>query len=183
MQGPVSRFASLSRRPMRMALAVFFAALLITGLTVWKLEQREADAERLRFAVMAGDKAYAVQLSLERALSASYAVAAVLRQNKGQLKDFEGLTQEMLPLYPGIANMAIAPGGVVTDVAPRAGNERVIGLDQLNDAKQGAEARRARDMRQLTLAGPLELVQGGTGVVGRLQFFWRMLREHLSFGA
>ena len=173
MAGPDSRLAIYSRRPLSVAFAVFLIALLSTGLSVWKLEQRDVEARRLQYAVLAGNHAYAIRLTIERALSATYAVAAVVRQNQGKVQDFEGLAMEMLPLYPGISSMALAPGGIVQYVAPTAGNQKAIGLDQLNDPKQGPEARRARDSGQLTLAGPLQLVQGGMGVVGRLPIFLR----------
>ena len=171
MPGSDSRFAIHSRKPLSVAIAVFLIALLTMGLAIWKLEKRDIEAERLRYSVLAGNHAYAIQISMERALSATYAVAAVVRQNKGQVTDFEGLGKEMLPLYPGISSMALAPGGVVRYVAPLEGNQRAIGLDQLNDPRQGSEGRRARDSGQLTLAGPLELRQGGIGVVGRLPIF------------
>ena len=74
---------------------------------------------------------------------------------------------QMLPFYPGIAAMGLSPDGVVQQVVPRAGNENLLGFDQLNDPRQGAESARARESGLLTLAGPMELVQGGLGVVGR----------------
>ena len=164
-------FAIHSNKQWSVAAGVFFLALLAMALVVWKLEQRSMQTERLHYSELAGNHANAVQVSIERALSASYAVAAIIRQGKGQILDFEGLSKEMLPLYPGISSLALSPGGVVRDVAPLAGNERSIGFDQLNDAKQGREARMARDTGQLTLAGPLELMQGGLGIVGRLPIF------------
>ena len=171
MPGSDIRLALHSRKPLSIATAVFLIALVTLGLAVWKLEQRDVEAERLRYSVLASNHAYAIRLFMERALSATYAVAAVVRHDKGQVTDFEGLGMEILPLYPGISSMALAPGGVVRYVAPQEGNQKAIGLDQLNDPRQGNEARRARDSGQLTLAGPLQLVQGGVGVVGRLPIF------------
>lgn len=164
-------FAIHSLKPWTVATGVFLIALLAMSVVVWKLEQRSIQAERLHYSELAGNHANSVQVSIERALSATYAVAAVVRQGKGQIYDFEGLAQEMLPLYPGISSMSLSPDGVVRYVAPLVGNERALGFDQLNDAKQGREARMARDTGLLTLAGPLELVQGGLGIVGRLPIF------------
>ena len=164
-------FAIQSLKPWTVAAGVFLIALLAMSLVVWKLEQRSIQAERLRYSELAGNHANSVQVSIERALSATYAVAAIVRQGQGQVHDFEGLAQEMLPLYPGISSMALSPDGVVRYVAPFAGNERALGFDQLHDPKQGREARLARDTGELTLAGPVELIQGGLGVVGRLPIF------------
>ncbi len=159
------------RKPFTVAIGVFLLALFAMSFVVWQLERRSVQTERLRYAELASNRANAVQVSIERALSASYAVAAIVRQGKGQITDFEGLGTSMLPLYPGISSLALSPGGVVRYVAPLAGNERALGFDQLNDPKQGPEARRARDTGQLTLAGPLNLVQGGLGIVGRLPIY------------
>jgi diguanylate cyclase (GGDEF)-like protein/PAS domain S-box-containing protein len=166
-----AKFAIQFGKPLSAAVGVFLVALMAMALIVWKLEQRAVQAERLHDSELAGNHANAVQVSIERALSATYAVAAIVRQGKGQVTDFEGLASEMLPLYPGISSLALSPGGVVRYVAPLSGNERALGFDQLNDPLQGPEARRGRDSGQLTLAGPLDLVQGGLGIVGRLPIF------------
>ena len=160
-----------STKPWTVAVGVFFIALVAMALVVWKLEQRAVQGERLRYAEMASSHANAVQVSIERALSATYAVSAFIRQGKGNIQNFEDLAAAMLPLYPGISSLALSPDGVVRYVAPLAGNERSIGFDQLNDTRQGREARMARDTGQLTLAGPLDLIQGGLGIVGRLPIF------------
>jgi hypothetical protein len=94
-----------------------------------------------------------------------------VRQGKGNVPDFEGVAAEMLPWYPGVAVLGLSPGGVIRRVAPLEGNEKSIGFNQLTDPKQGREARMARDTGKLTLAGPLKLVQGGLGAVGRLPIF------------
>ena len=95
----------------------------------------------------------------------------LVRQGQGFVNDFEGVATQMLPFYPGIAALGLSPGGVICCVVPRAGNENSIGFNQLEDVAQNKEARRARDTGKLTLAGPVQLAQGGLGVVGRLPIF------------
>ena len=48
------------------------------------------------------------------------------------------------------------------------GNEQVIGFNQLKDLAQGEEARRAFTKQEMILTGPVDLVQGGQGVIARL---------------
>jgi diguanylate cyclase (GGDEF)-like protein len=153
------------------ALVVFMVASIATGALVWKLEQRSLQAERLRIAALASDQAHAIQTTMERALSATYSIAAMVRQSKGTVPDFEGVANEMLPWYPGVAILGLSPGGVIQRVAPLAGNEKSIGFNQLEDPVQGREARLAKETGKLTLAGPLQLVQGGLGAVGRLPIY------------
>jgi len=67
----------------------------------------------------------------------------------------------------GVSNLQLAPGGVITHIYPLAGNEAAIGQDILKDDKRRNDAIQAVEDRELTLAGPFELLQGGTAVIGR----------------
>lgn len=150
------------------AVFVFLLASAVSAGVIWTLERRERDQQTTLAADLAGDHAQSLQRSIELALSANNALVALVRQGQGTVNQFEELGMQMLPLYPGIAAMGLSPGGIVANVVPRAGNEKLVGFDQLRDAKQGAESLRARASGRLTLAGPMELVQGGgLGVVGR----------------
>ena len=157
--------------PMAIALAVFVLAALASVGVVWTQQQRSMAEERMRMSALASDHAHSIQTTMERSLSATYSIAAMVRQGKGNVPDFEGVAAEMLPWYPGVSILGLSPGGVIQRVAPLAGNEKSIGFNQLTDPKQGREARMARDTGKLTLAGPLKLVQGGLGAVGRLPIF------------
>ena len=126
---------------------------------------------RSRAADLATDHAQILQRGIERALSATYAIAALVRQGQGDVPDFEAVATEMLPFYPGIAALGLSPGGVIRNVVPLAGNEKSVGFNQLQDSAQNKEAIKARDTGKLTLAGPLKLAQGGMGIVGRLPIF------------
>lgn len=159
------------QRQWLLSLLVFVCGLLLVLTWARHSAKLEEDRSRSRAADLAADHAQSLQLGIERALSATYAIAALVRQGNGLIQDFEGVATELLPFYPGIAALGISPGGVICCVVPRAGNEKSIGLDQLKDVVQNKEARRARDTGQLTLAGPLQLAQGGMGVVGRLPIF------------
>jgi PAS domain S-box-containing protein len=94
-----------------------------------------------------------------------------VRQGKGNIPNFDTTANEMLPYFPGVSSLQLAPGGVVLRSVPLAGNEGAIGHDLLKDPKRNKEAFLARDTGKLTLAGPFNLVQGGVGAVGRLPVF------------
>ena len=70
-----------------------------------------------------------------------------------------------------IRNIAAAPNMVIRMVHPLEGNEAAIGLDYNTVEKQREAALRARDTRTLVLAGPVDLVQGGRGFIGRFPVF------------
>ena len=170
-----------SRRPFTGPVAVFVLAALCAAGLIWTLERQEREQQRTQVADIAGDHVQALQRAIELALSANNTLVALVRQGHGTVTQFEEIGTQMLPFYPGIAAMGLAPQGVVKQVVPLQGNENVIGFDQLNAPRQGPEAARARESGQLTLAGPLELVQGGLGVVGRQPVYLDDARGQRSF--
>lgn len=149
----------------------FLWALAAAAVLIWNSEQYRLQKERLLAHGQAGDYAHALQVGIERALSANYALAALVRQGNGNIPDFEHVVNEMLPFYPGASALALSPGGIVHFSAPVSENLKSIGLDQFHDPAQNKEALLARETGRLTLAGPFELAQGGLGVVGRLPVF------------
>ena len=153
------------------ATCVFIFSALSASILIWRENQQNLAEVRARAADLASDHAQTLQRDIERALSATYAIAALIRQGQGDVPDFEAVATQMLPFYPGIAALGLAPGGVIQNVVPLAGNEMSLGFDQLKDIAQNKEAIKARDTGQLTLAGPVKLAQGGMGIVGRLPVF------------
>ena len=125
----------------------------------------------MRIAALASDHANAIQNTIERALSTTYALAAMIRQGDGSITDFDGIASQLIALTPGVASVSLSPGGIIRRAIPIAGNEKSIGFNQLADPAQSKEAFIAKATRKLSLAGPLNLVQGGLGVVGRMPVF------------
>jgi PAS domain S-box-containing protein len=82
--------------------------------------------------------------------------------------------QAVQPLFDGrthLRNVAAAPGMIIRLMVPLAGNEKAIGLDYRHTPAQAEAAERARITRQIVLAGPLPLVQGGVGLIARLPVY------------
>lgn len=70
-----------------------------------------------------------------------------------------------------IRNIAAAPDMVIRYMYPVEGNEAALGLDYRSAPTQFEAADRARRTRELVLAGPLELKQGGIGLITRIPVF------------
>ncbi|APW40682.1 hypothetical protein RD110_13365 [Rhodoferax koreense] len=146
---------------------VLLLSAALSGLLIAHLEESRLQRERNRVTALVGDHAVAIQTLVERALSSTQALAEMVRQRRGAIDDFDRVATEMMPLYPGASILGLAPGGVVRYVVPKAGNERSIGFDLFKDPVQKKDAFAALESGELTLAGPLNLVQGGLGAVGR----------------
>ncbi|GFO68368.1 hypothetical protein GMLC_19470 [Geomonas limicola] len=138
---------------------------------MWLFESKRIQNQRQSVAELTRQVSYEIQEQLNRSLSATYALAAVIRQENGDLINFQQLAREMLQLYPGVSTLMIAPGGVISQAVPLKGNERAIGHNILTDPRRNKEALLALHTRRLTLAGPFLLVQGGEAVVGRLPVY------------
>lgn len=88
--------------------------------------------------------------------------------------DQAGFEKAARPLLAGrtqLRHISAAPDLVIRLMVPLKGNERAIGLDYRTVPSQREAAERARDSRQIVLAGPVQLAQGGEGLVARLPVF------------
>ena len=161
----------LLRRPKAMALAVLVVCLSLSALIIWQLEQNQRHAARADVENIAQNHAFLVRDSLNQALTLNYSLAAMIRLGHGSTRRFEDAARELLPYFDSVSHISLSPNGIITQVYPLEGNEKSIGFNQLEDSVQNKEAIRARDTGKLTLAGPVQLVQGGLGAVARLPVF------------
>jgi hypothetical protein len=76
---------------------------------------------------------------------------------------FSGRTQ--------LRNIGAAPDLVIRLMYPLQGNERAVGLDFRTVPDQLVTVELARESRKIVLAGPLNLVQGGVGLIARLPVY------------
>ena len=161
----------LLRSPKAMALAVLTFCLSLSALIIWQLEQNQRHALRADVENIAQNHAFLVRDSLNQALTLNYSFAAMVRLSHGSTARFNDAARELLPYFDSVSHISMSPNGVITQVYPLEGNEKSLGFNQLADSAQNQEAIRARDSGQLTLAGPVQLVQGGVGAIARLPIF------------
>ncbi|OGB53997.1 MAG: hypothetical protein A2503_08890 [Burkholderiales bacterium RIFOXYD12_FULL_59_19] len=173
--------STLSRRPQLFTSLVLLTSLMLGGVIVWQMEGNRLDTARAQVYALASDRANETQNHLDRALSVVYAMAALVQQAEGKINDFEHVATKMLPDYPGASVLIYAPDGIIAHAVPITGNEAAIGLNLLQDPVMRAETQLARNTGKLTLAGPLALRQGGTGLVARLPIFWNQADGTTSF--
>lgn len=105
-------------------------------------------------------------IQIVRGLPGLFAVNPQLTQAQ-----FEKAVSHLIGEHTQLRNIAAAPDMVIRYMYPRAGNEAAIGLDYRQATDQWAAAERARASGDLVLAGPLELKQGGWGLITRVPVF------------
>lgn len=160
-------------RPTNIPAAIALVVALCGGLFA-DYQNREIGRERLRSEVLSQVSLIRARLEgningniqLVRGLVATIATEPGMSQNR-----FATLANKILGERSQIRNIAAAPDLVVKLIYPLSGNEKAIGLDYRQHEAQRETVFRARDTGELVLAGPVDLVQGGRGFIGRFPVF------------
>ncbi|MEQ8353647.1 MAG: ATP-binding protein [Leptospiraceae bacterium] len=81
--------------------------------------------------------------------------------------DFHAIAEEILSSKAHIRNIGLAPDNVIRYVYPVKGNETAIGLNYRNNAEQWPSVERMMRTQKTSIAGPVDLVQGGRAFIAR----------------
>jgi len=66
-----------------------------------------------------------------------------------------------------LRNIALAPNNIIRFIYPQKGNEQALGLAYEHNAQQWPPVKRAMETHSTVVAGPVDLVQGGRGLISR----------------
>ncbi|WP_432698699.1 diguanylate cyclase domain-containing protein [Marinobacterium sp. YM272] len=86
-------------------------------------------------------------------------------------EQWRALSAEILRGSRHIRNIGLAPDNIISFVYPLQGNEGALGLDYEQNERQWPAVKMAIEAGSMILAGPLELVQGGTGLIARTPIY------------
>jgi len=118
--------------------------------------------------------ANALQTSLSGRMALLHGLASFLRIHWGRPDldfEFDDFAAGLLRETPGVRTVQYLRDGTIVRTWPLEGNEAAIGRNLLTDPRPMlvSDFRRALDTpERIALSGPLELYQGGLGLVGRL---------------
>ena len=104
----------------------------------------------------------------------------VVRHNDLNRVEVNAILEELSRSAPAIRNISVAVGYRVVYVYPAAGNERAVGLDYRTLRGQWPDVEKASQTGNPVLVGPLDLIQGGRGIIYRSPIlvrgrYWGML--------
>jgi len=97
--------------------------------------------------------------------------AVIAAQPNMDQTEFARIAKNLTNKGNALRNIVGAPDMVASLLYPVAGNEAVLGLNYRTHPTQSAEAMRAMEQGKPIIAGPLELVQGGIGIIAREPVF------------
>lgn len=118
-------------------------------------------------------EATAIQIAIDQRMLLLRGVQAFVELNWGRAtfaRDFDSYTRPLLEALPGVRALQIVENGVITRISPVAGNEAALGFDlrQHPDPTTWLDLQRVESTPGVVLSGPLRLVQGGLGFIGRV---------------
>ncbi len=147
------------------AIGIVFLGIVAENLNTQSFQQtvRAKVADELGVVRAALEGVVTANAHLIRGVTAVIATEPDLSQD-----DFDRLAAQIMRGKSQIRNLVAAPDLVIRYVYPYAGNEAALGLDYATVPAQRDAAFRARDLNELILAGPVDLVQGGRGFIARM---------------
>lgn len=173
-----SRTAAKTTEPLRMLGLLFPAVLLLLfgllteHLVDQQLQRKQAEVEQELLI-----QAAAIRSVLESELNTTAFLAngiegyIVAREGKIDPEEIQAMLALLYERGRFFRNLAVAPGNRLRHVFPHQGNERAIGLYYPDNAQQWPAIERVIAQRRGLLAGPLDLVQGGKGLIYRTPVF------------
>ena len=168
-----------ARRDVILPAVVFLLTFVVALFSLRLLSLNQEKDERLRAVYAAESTISRVSSQLNRYLAESDFIKKYIESGRVlREEEFAAISSNMQDGSSVIKTHELAKDGVVSQVYPVAGNEAAIGLDMLHNPARKKEANLAKNSGMYTIAGPFELVQGGTGallwakqIIGRLGVF------------
>jgi two-component sensor histidine kinase len=158
---------------------IYIAALLLiifitSGLLVVEWTENRRFLENQRRSVI--EQLSTIRARLEGDLNAELLLARSIiievSTNTNITKDrFHRIARHFFKTSKHIRNIGLAKGTILTYVHPEKGNEEAIGLDYKKVTSQWGAVQQVIEERKTVVAGPLNLVQGGIGIIGRTPIF------------
>jgi len=154
--------------------AVVLALSLVVAAVAGVIHRGDA-AERARREVTsrAAAEATAIQIAIDQRMLLLRGAQGFVEINWGRpgfARDFDSYARHLIEASKGVRALQIVEDGVITHIYPVAGNEAAKGFQLRNhpDPSIWLDLQRAEQSDDIILSGPLRLIQGGLGFIGRL---------------
>lgn len=145
---------------------VFIFIFLAVWCVIWIINQSQERREKLKATYTAESTVSRVESQLSKYLAESDLMKRIVEKEYDiDNEQFDKLAELMQEDEDVIEARELAEDGVVSRIYPMEGNEAAMGLDMLQNPARKKEARLAKLSGEYTIAGPYELVQGGTGAL------------------
>jgi two-component system sensor histidine kinase ChiS len=152
-----------------LAAVATFSVVLAAGAYI---DSSENARYRAHQEAMLAEHMAALRAGLEQVLNANLSVVDGLAALVGTCRvcgesEYRAYVRAVAEGRPAVRAVQLAPDAVVAFVHPEEGNEGIRGLDLRTLPGQADTVERTIAERRFLLAGPVQLRQGGTGLIGR----------------
>lgn len=115
---------------------------------------------------------YSLEANIFRDTYLADGFASVVALNPSfAIKNWTSVSKQFLAKAGFVRNIGLAPNDIISNVYPLKGNEKAVGLDFRTVPNQYRTLQIAKETKKVFIAGPLELVQGGTALIARYPIF------------
>ena len=150
-------------------LTFLFLSYIVGFVVVLQYQVIKEDEQRQMDTIL-----HVVQQNIEQSLKNCYTTSLTLALTIGESgvpKNFDYVSKSLIATNPTIHTVQLVPKGIIKYIYPMAGNEEAMNLNILTSPHLNKEAFKSITTRKMYFAGPLELKQGGMGIVGRFPIF------------
>ncbi|TXH95647.1 MAG: EAL domain-containing protein [Rheinheimera sp.] len=166
------RMSWLVRHPVRVAVVVGILLLTLLGILVWQQLQKNIEVERYQLLEQVSHHAASLEATIRTAVVVSESLRnEIILHPQQPLAELENRVDLLLKDYPLFRHIALAPDLIIRYVYPKAGNEAALGVNYRLIPEQFAAIEKAIALGGPLLAGPVKLVQGGSGLILRVPVF------------
>ncbi|MFV0347095.1 MAG: PAS domain S-box protein, partial [Halodesulfovibrio sp.] len=179
----MTRLAKLDKRLALAALLLLASVVLLDVLTQSHLKDKHILEQRDALFLKLGSLRHQVEKELTANLLLIQGTANFIAVSD-ELTDerFNRYAEEALKGNSQLKNLVAAPDFVIRHVYPLKGNESVLGKNYKDLPSQWGLVQKAYETGSLVVAGPVNLIQGGTGLIGRAPVFTRQGNEKKFWG-
>ena len=143
---------------------VFIIGAIVVITLGYKAKKSQDELNRSKVELNATTCAQHIQLDIMQGVNITNTLEQVIIGDDGEIQKFSEIAEDMMTDY--VQSIQIAPNGVVTEIYPSAGNEAGK-IDLIHDKDRGKISCYARDNNVITMQGPFDLNQGGSGIAIR----------------
>ena len=145
---------------------VFVATFILILICSYLLNLNQKKDEELKAVYTADTTVNRLEAQLNKYLSESNLMKHIIENGYDiDIADFSTLSSLIEDDRHIIEAYELAKNGIISQIYPFEGNEEALGLNMLENADRKKEVNLAKDSGEYTIAGPFELIQGGTGAL------------------
>lgn len=111
-----------------------------------------------------------INQNLKNCYTTTFALSLALDE-EGNPEKFDSIGQKLIETNSFVDAVQLLPNGVIKYIYPLKGNEPAMNFDVINSQVHQEEALQAIQKKKIYFSGPIELRQGGMGILGRLPVF------------